>query len=144
MNFFHGKTRRLLMVAGLALAVGHTPAAAQDAGQTAFRMAVAESTLRQGDIAAFYRSNGFSAIWVGDTPEHVARRAALIKALSSAGLHGLPTGVYDVEGLLAWMENARTPRELGAVEAALSLAFVRYARDVQSGVLRPSEIQELV
>ncbi|GAB4537746.1 MAG: L,D-transpeptidase family protein [Ruegeria sp.] len=142
MNFIHGKTRRLLMVAGLALAVGHTPAAAQDAGQTAFRMAVAESTLRQDDIAAFYRSNGFSAIWVGDTPEHVARRAALIKALSSAGLHGLPTGVYDVEGLLARMENARTPRELGAVEAALSLAFVRYARDVQSGVLRPSEIDD--
>ena len=68
------------------------------------------------------------------------RRAALIQTLSGVELHGLPRARYDVDGLIAQMRDARTTRDLGMVEVALSRIFVKYARDVQSGMLVPSSI----
>ncbi len=109
---------------------------------TAFQMAVAEFAPSGSGIAEFYRNSGFSPIWVGQTPEHEARRARLIKALSTTQMHGLPEGSYNVQALLDQMQEARTTRDLGAVEIKLSRAFVEYARDIQSGALRPSDIDD--
>src|SRR5699024_8131688 len=47
---------------------------------------------------------------------------------------------HDTAELLAQMRDARDSRDLGAVEVALSRAFLRYARDVQSGLLVPGQI----
>lgn len=106
----------------------------------AFRVAVAESSGTNPELTEFYRTHEFAPIWVGSTPAHSARRAALIKALESAEMHGLPAGRYDADALLDQMRAARSSRDLGEIEAELSRVFVRYAQDIQSGVLRPANI----
>lgn len=117
-------------------------ASAEPRSSTAFQMAVAEFVPTGSGVAEFYRENGFAPVWVGETPEHVARRSRLIQALASTDMHGLPQGSYSVQTLIDKMQTARTTRDLGAVEIKLSKAFVEYARNLQSGVLRPSEIDD--
>ncbi|MBO9445041.1 L,D-transpeptidase family protein [Ruegeria sp. R14_0] len=115
---------------------------AQSAPDTAFQMAVAEFAPSGSGLADFYRGNNFAPIWVGESAEHQARRARLIRALSSTDLHGLPQGDYDVSSLMSQMQDARSLRDLGAVEIALSRAFVRYADDLYAGALRPAQIDD--
>ncbi|MGR3547965.1 MAG: L,D-transpeptidase family protein, partial [Roseovarius sp.] len=64
----------------------------------------------------------------------------LVQVLARAGVHGLPAQRYDLNGVMTAMRTARSQRDLGQVEVALSRAYLRYARDVQSGVLVPSEV----
>ena len=115
------------------------PAAAQS---TAFRQAVAEAAASDRDIAEFYRANDYRAIWTGNGAGDAARRHALIRALSQAGTHGLPAARYDLDGLMARMGDARSMRDLGLIEVELSRTYLQYARDLQSGILIPSQIDE--
>jgi murein L,D-transpeptidase YcbB/YkuD len=110
------------------------------ARQSAFRQAVAEAAGQDRDLAAFYREIGYAAVWTGDDAVHGARRAALLRALDDAALHGLPEGRYGRAALLARMADIRTARERAEVEVALSRAYLAYARDVQSGVLEPGQV----
>ena len=110
------------------------------ARETAFRQAVAEAAGSDRDLAQFYRETGYRAVWTGEDATHRARRAALLRALDDAPLHGLPAARYDRAGLLAHMADIRSTRELGEVEVALSRAYLAYARDVQSGVLVPGRV----
>lgn len=120
--------------------VAATPAAAQG---TAFKQAVAEAAARDTDIAAFYQANGFEGIWTGKGRDR-NRRIALIRALEAADNHGLPAARYDVAGLQAKMQAARTPRDLGLLEVEMSRVFLQYARDLQTGVLIPSRIDKAI
>ena len=113
------------------------PAAAQEA---AFRQAVAEAAAQDRDLAAFYQEQTYRPVWTGEGAEHLARRQALVQFLARAGVHGLPTQRYDLDGVMTAMRAARSQRDLGQVEVALSRAYLRYARDLQSGVLVPSEV----
>ncbi|MFB9150318.1 L,D-transpeptidase family protein [Roseovarius ramblicola] len=110
------------------------------ARQSAFRQAVAEAAGRDRDVAGFYREIGYAAVWTGDDAAHRARRAALLRALDDAALHGLPERRYGRAALLARMADIRSARERGEVEVALSRAYLAYARDVQSGVLVPGRV----
>ncbi|WP_297771793.1 L,D-transpeptidase family protein [uncultured Roseovarius sp.] len=127
------------MIASLALmsAVVAAPAMAQ---VTAFRQAVAEAAADDRELAAFYRSNDYRPVWTGEADMDRARRQALVQALARADLHGLPAVRYDLPGLMARMEAARSMRDLGLIEVELSRTYLRYARDVQSGVLVPSGV----
>ena len=93
-------------------------------------------------VAAFYRANGYEPLWTDPGEAARARRAALLDALSGAGAHGLPLNRYDPGALMQQMRAVRTTRDLGLVEVALSRAFLGYARDVQSGILTPSRVDE--
>ncbi|WP_238840786.1 L,D-transpeptidase family protein [Roseobacter cerasinus] len=117
-----------------------TQATAQD---TAFKQAVAEAAARDEDIAAFYQANGFEGIWTGKGRDR-NRRAALIQALDAADDHGLPAARYDVVGLQAKMQAARTPRDMGLLEVEMSRVFLQFARDLQTGVLIPSRIDKAI
>jgi len=125
-----------------AVMAGAMADALDSARETAFRQAVAEAAGRDRDLAEFYRELGYRAVWTGDDATHRARRAALLRALADARLHGLPSGRYDRDGLLARMADIRSTRELGEVEVALSRTFLAYARDVQSGVLVPGRVND--
>ncbi|WP_299946126.1 L,D-transpeptidase family protein [uncultured Ruegeria sp.] len=107
---------------------------------TAFQMAVAENTATDTSIAEFYSQNGFDPVWTGDTSEHKARRAALIRALSTADMHGLPGARFDAPALITLMQEARSTRDLGRVEAELSRVFVKYANKLQFGATSPAQI----
>ncbi|MEX0307625.1 MAG: murein L,D-transpeptidase [Ruegeria sp.] len=135
---FVSRARSSVLVAAL-LAASSTFAQAGTSG-TAFQMAVAESASSSPAVAEFYRTNGFDPVWVGDTPEHVARRSALIKALSTTDLHGLPGARYDSQALMTKMQEARTTRDLGLLEAELTRVFIIYANELQSGAVKPSQI----
>ncbi|MEM8872488.1 MAG: L,D-transpeptidase family protein [Pseudomonadota bacterium] len=78
-----------------------------------------------------YAFHNFEPIW-GDT-----KSAVLLAALRSARSHGLPVERYapaKLAGLTA-TEEAYHEREI-----ALSMAFLTYARDVNSGLLEPRSV----
>lgn len=133
----------LIAIVGMALVLlaAQAPALAQTQ-VTGFKQAVVEAASADDQVAAFYRSNGFQPLWTGEGDRYKARRAALMQALAGVGLHGLPPARYQADALKTQMRNARTARDLGLVEVALSRVFVKYARDVQKGMLVPSSIDE--
>src|SRR5690606_25732257 len=90
-----------------------SPAVAQQF--PAFRQALAEGVAENRELAAFYRENGYQAIWTG--AEDAARRTALVSALSRAAEHGLPEARYDLPGLIAAFEAVETERDRGLLEA---------------------------
>ncbi len=110
------------------------------AQSTAFRQAVAETASVNDDVAQFYRNTTYSPLWTGDDEASSLRRAALLHALEEASAHGLPDQSGTAAALVEQMRNAKTAREFGKVEAALSAAFVNYAAMVQTGMLTPSSI----
>jgi murein L,D-transpeptidase YcbB/YkuD len=110
------------------------------AQSTAFRQAVASTASVNDDVAQFYRENTYSALWTGGDAASNQRRAALLRALEEASAHGLPDQSGTAASLVEQMRNARTARDFGRVEAALSTAFVNYAAMVQTGLLKPSAI----
>lgn len=109
---------------------------------TAFKQAVAEAAALDRDLAEFYRESGYAPIWTDETPQHLARRKALFAALDNVSSHGLPSARYNEDGLAQMLRDVRSPRDLGRVEVALSEAFLAYARDVQTGLLTPSKIDD--
>ena len=107
---------------------------------TAFKQAVAEAAYDQSTIAGFYREANYAPLWTGKGDVFVERRSALFQALTSVENHGLPANRYNVAGLMQQMKSARTTRDIGLVEVALTNMFLKYARDVQTGILVPSRI----
>lgn len=107
---------------------------------TVFMQAVAETAASDRDIAAFYRANAYQPIWITDTPEAAARRAALMRAIADAPAHGLPSTRYDWGQMAARLRDVKTERELGVLEVDMSRLFLSYAQDVQTGILTPREI----
>ena len=124
------------LVAGT-LAFASPAAAAQ---QTAFRQAVAASVAGQADVAEFYRARDYAPLWTG--PEDTARLIALLVALDQADQHGLPAPRYGMVPLMQRLQSATTPKDQGFVEAALTRAFLLYARDMKGGALVPSSVDD--
>lgn len=132
--------RNALPVAATALLLGSGLADRAQAQVTAFKQAIAEAAATDEAVAAFYRENNYQAIWTGE--EDRPRRAALINAMRGVGVHGLPEERHNINALMTQMAGVRTTRDVGMVEVALSKAFLRYAKDVQTGMLKPSSIDE--
>ncbi|NVO22916.1 L,D-transpeptidase family protein [Donghicola mangrovi] len=116
------------------------PAHAQSA---AIKQAIAEASANDEDIAAYYRDNGFDPIWIG-RGKNARRLEALFEALEQSGSHGLPTSSYKIDQLKAEISAAKTARQVGNIEVALSEIFLRYATNLQTGVLVPRRIDPLI
>ncbi|MGR3624435.1 L,D-transpeptidase family protein [Pseudophaeobacter sp.] len=112
------------------------------AQSTAFRQAVAEQASVNDAVAQFYRENTYAALWTAGDEAASLRRAALLRALEEASAHGLPDQSGKAAALVEQMRAARTARDFGQVEAALSTAFVNYAAMLQTGLLKPSSIDD--
>lgn len=111
-------------------------AKAESLSSPAFDRALAEAVAGDEGLAAHYRASGYTDLWTG--ADDVGRRAAALRAFASAADHGLPAARYDRDGLVAAFSAARTDGDRGRVEAAMSRAFLAYARDLSSGALTPS------
>lgn len=122
-----------LLVAGPLL--GTLSAQAQDA---AFRLAVAEAAAGNEVVAGFYRDTDYAPLWT--TAADSGRRAALLSVLARAQDHALPAGRYDAAALIAAFRAARSERDRGRIEVAMTVALLDYARDVQTGVLVPKKV----
>lgn len=109
---------------------------------TALMQSIAESASSDKDIAAYYRQVSFEPLWTGKGGKYRERRRALFDALARADEHGLVSERYDINGLKRQLATAKTNRELGAAEVAMSKVFLEYARDIQTGMLIPSRIDD--
>ncbi len=107
---------------------------------TAFKQAVAENIADNEGIAAFYRARDFAPVWTGSGEGDRARRIALLEAFDMAEVHGLPEGRYNADRLIAQMAAASDGRSRGLLEIELTRTFIRFANDLQSGVLEPGKI----
>jgi murein L,D-transpeptidase YcbB/YkuD len=107
---------------------------------TVFKQSVAEAAAADADIAAFYRETGYAPLWIGGGEVFGARLSALMRAVSGAGAHGLPRDRYAPGRIEAIVADIRTERDRGRAEVELSRLFLRYARDVQTGVLTPANV----
>ncbi|MGB5836067.1 MAG: L,D-transpeptidase family protein [Albidovulum sp.] len=125
----------LVLLTGTALCAGPTTAA-----PLAYRQAIAEAVAGDAALAAFYQDRDYQPIWTsaGDA----TRRAALFRALARASDHGLPLARYDAEGLIAGFATLTSERQRGALEAQVTATFLRYARDVQTGLLIPAAVDD--
>jgi murein L,D-transpeptidase YcbB/YkuD len=108
--------------------------------ETAFRRALAEAAAPDRALAAYYRATGYAPLWTGEGGPGRARRAALLRALGAADVHGLPARRYDAPGLMARLGDIRSVRALAEAEVEMSRAYLAYARDLQSGILIPSRV----
>lgn len=140
--FLPGLKAGLFALALSGLAAGTTAGTAQADIPAAFRQAVAEAASTDEAVASFYRENSYQAIWTGSDEASLQRRNALLAALNDTRAHGLPDRSAEVNALLEQMREARTSRDIGMVEAALSKALVDYATDLQTGLLVPSRIDD--
>lgn len=133
--------RAALRVQTLLVALALLVCAAPQAGLaqvTAFKQAVAEASARDDALAQFYRGREFEGLWTG--AENRNRRNALMAAFEDASIHGLPEGRYDPQAVMQEMRAASTEAEKGRMEVKLSRLFLSYARDVQTGVLKPGNV----
>ena len=130
-------TRRAsLFGAAVALATaGFFAPAPAFAQVTAFKQAVAEAAARDDAIAAFYRENNYQPIWTGDDADDRARLSELMRVIQAAGSHGLPVTRYNPEELMATLRNIRSTRDRGLAEVEMTRVFLKYARDVQTGII---------
>ncbi|MFN3613859.1 MAG: murein L,D-transpeptidase [Rubrimonas sp.] len=103
-------------------------AAPASPGPSTFAAAL-RSAIDDADVLAFYEARAFEPLWTD-----AARTEALLTALRGAEAHALPVARYAPDRL------ASMPRGDAAAEAALTAAYLRYARDVSSGALEPRRV----
>jgi murein L,D-transpeptidase YcbB/YkuD len=133
---FHVPTLARNLALGAASLVA--TAAIVQADSFVFRQSLAEAVAGDRTLAAFYRERGHATIWTGD--DDGARRAALLRVLGEAPDHGLPEGRYDVEALIDALRSVESEAERAGIEARMTRVFLRYARDIATGVLTPTEV----
>ena len=129
-------------IAGVTLALILSTALPGQAQTTAFSRALAEAASGDAALAEFYRNGSYATLWTG--PQDTARRAAFLSLLNEAADQGLPPARYDRDGLIAGFHSAVTEGDRGRLEAAMSAAYLTYARDVASGVLTPSKVDPTI
>lgn len=107
---------------------------------TAFTQAIATAAAGDDDLSAYYRRSDYAPLWVGPDETHRARREALLTVVGKADLHGLPRGRYSADRIESLIRAARTSRERGRLDVELSRIFLRFAADLQTGVLQPGRV----
>lgn len=117
-------------------------AAPLQAAPAAFDRALDVAVAGDEVLSTFYRARGHEALWTG--ADDSGRRAALLAALDDAPLHGLPVGRYDAAALRAQLAAARTEGDRGRIEAALTRAWLDFARDLSSGAVEPGAIDPTI
>jgi L,D-transpeptidase YcbB len=125
------------------LSLNAQPGMAQSQSQsqsevTGFMQAVAEAAAGDKALSAYYKEAGYQPVWTGRGGKFRSRRKALLKALNASRDHGLPG--YDVNLLKANLRAVKSDRDLGRIEVELSKLFLRYARDIQTGILTPARV----
>ena len=95
-----------------------------------------ERGLLQSDVGRYYAAHNFMPVWYKSSIAPVA----VLTAMAQADDHGLPEAEYNLSELSALVGNASTPVGKAAAEIGLSLTFVEFARDLNSGVVDPDTL----
>ncbi|MEO1001263.1 MAG: hypothetical protein AAFW69_11790, partial [Pseudomonadota bacterium] len=111
-------------LAVLCIAVTPLPAVAQAVDAQALTAALAGASLEGQAVTDFYAARDNAPFWLEPAAE-----AALRAAVAAAPAHGLPLERYTLSAA-----------EGAAAEAERMAVFLRYARDIRSGVLEPRSV----
>ena len=130
----------LVAAAVSASVVSVLPAPAQAQQVSALMQSIAEAASGSKDLSEFYRANGYQPIFTDGSARAKARRAALLRAVMAAPEQGLAP--YDTSLLQANLRGIKSDRDLGRAEVALAQLFLDYARDIQTGQLIPSRVDD--
>jgi murein L,D-transpeptidase YcbB/YkuD len=114
------------------------------AQSVAFKQSLAEAAhaSKAPHIAQFYKDRNYKTLWVGRTGKDRQRRTQLFSHLAAVGTHGLPPSRYNSEVLKQALSKARTDLDRAQLEVQLTQVFLKYARDIQSGILTPRRIDK--
>ncbi len=134
----------LVFSATLALlsGVGSATPVAADFTTAAYRLAVAEASRADKDLAKFYQENSYQPLWTGRNKEDRERRDAFLAVLETSDFHGLPYSKYRAAELKRQIVTAKNQTELAELEVSFSQVFLTFARDIQTGVLIPHDVDE--
>ncbi|MCU0904029.1 MAG: L,D-transpeptidase family protein [Tabrizicola sp.] len=124
----------------LSLALSQALASAAGAQTAAFTQSLAAMASADEAVADWYRETGYETLWTG--ADDVARRAAFLSAIATAGDHGLPVARYDAAALMAALRAAETEGDRGRVEVEMTRAYLAWAHDLTAGALNPKEVDE--
>ena len=109
----------------------------------AFKLGLLEEVAGEKEVEGFYQNRNFKPVWIGQGTAATERRTALFTALEQADLHALPMRRYRAD-LGLFKKRSQDGRQLGILEGQLTMAFLRYAKDVHAGLLKPSKVDELI
>ncbi|MGV6839120.1 MAG: L,D-transpeptidase family protein [Planktomarina sp.] len=106
----------------------------------AFQQSLAQSLSGDKELTSFYQARGFAPIWTTGDRTGQKRIEALIAAFGSSDAHGLPSELYNAAALKSAVRAANGDVQMGALEGKLSRIFLQYARDIQTGIIKPSSV----
>ncbi|MCY4259551.1 MAG: L,D-transpeptidase family protein [Rhodobacteraceae bacterium] len=92
----------------------------------------------------FYDSRGYRLIWLGHDTASSQRLHALTVALDGAESHGIPTELVMRDALHGLVIDHRDPFAVAQADAAISRIYLNYAQILSNGLLKPSEVSELI
>ena len=107
-----------------------------------FRFSLLSVLTKNAEVVEFYEENEFKPVWVGGDRYARERRSYFFKELKNTSKHALPTRPYDADYLKNQFREARTATELGLIEALITLRFLNYASNLQTGVLKPASVDK--
>ena len=141
-RLFHSRDAVCGVLCALFLMAGGVHPVLAQSGSSEFMEAVAKAAAGDRVIAEFYEATGYNPIWTDRSNKATQRRAAFLKAANDAPSHGLPADRYRTEILNINPRRVRSEHDLGLLEVELTRLFLRYARDVQTGILVPGQVDE--
>lgn len=100
----------------------------------------------KGDVSTekFYLERNFEPIWLGEDQNNQKRLKAFIQAIENLATHGLTTDIFETQ--FDWDESyfANDFEHIASTEIHITRLFLRYAKVINSGYLKPSEVSELI
>lgn len=88
------------------------------------------------EIREYYAANGYRPIWLKSRN----KGASLAKLVATAQSHGLPGRAFGAAQIVEQLRAASSEQDRAKAEVAASRLFVRYARALGSGYLRPKQV----
>lgn len=134
-----GLVSALVFATGLGMAA---PVMGAELALSGYTQSIAVAASEDRALAAFYAARDYRPIWT--SAEDAGRREALFRALDGAWAHGLPVKAYDPDGLRRAFADVKSERQRGALEVAVSKAYLAYAHDVSSGVINPASVDKSI
>jgi murein L,D-transpeptidase YcbB/YkuD len=125
---------------GLPLQVATAPTGSSDGALSAevTRIFAPESPVRR-----FYEERGFAPLWLAASGAAMPAAQALLAWAGHADAQALPAERYGVEALAARLAAAdRDAAGSAALEIDLTRLFLKFGRDVNSGLLEPRTLDE--
>ncbi|WP_417668066.1 L,D-transpeptidase family protein [Roseibium sp.] len=100
-----------------------------------------ETRPKMAKAASFYRSIGFSPLWL-DASGLNERAHLTLAAFADANAHALNPVNYDPLGFVTRAETAATIEDWARLDADLTRQFLRYATHLSSGRVQPNEVNK--